>query len=395
MSKYFELEYSAPYKGIDTETPPILLDPSASPSMLNCWLRNKEIRSAPPFTRILSGPEKNNAQLGQSSFLDANNQNHTCSFTSRGLWQLRANNGIPGQNDWVFVGAPFLATAVPVSSRSFANVLYYTNGMPYVLSWDGIELNPQVASQLNSSTFGGAGSSVGGLFLYEINDQICILNCSLFNVAQITNPISGTGPTTLLADSVTQFPQLLWYSANGLPNVWDPTVNISAGFVNFLDVPDSFTGVMAFGEVAYLFRNNGITYQTITGSTALAPFYFDHMWSSEYGVGCVYPWSIAQYGSVGFFVSTEDIYKIGVEAFEAVGGGARDAIMADLANAIGYPVAGVISSYAYGYIYLRYELCIPIQGSTKIWSYSLDDKNWMPQMYSQVQILGRPSVCWR
>jgi len=395
VSTYFEQTYAGPYKGLNTQKPDLLLDPSEAAAMNNVWLRNDEIRSAPPFTKVFVGPEQNNATLGQTSFLDANGQNHTAAFTSRGLWQLQAINNVPGQNPWVYVGAPSLSVGTPIASRSFANVLYYTNGVPYLLSWDGIESAPQVASQLNSSTFGGQGGSVGGLFLYEINNQVCLLNCTLFNVAQIANPIPGTGATTLAANSTTNFPQLLWYSANGIPNQFDPTVNISAGFNNFLEVPDNFTGVMAFGEVAYLFRNNGITYQTITGSSALAPFYFDHMWSSEYGVGCVYPWSIAQYGSVGFFVSTEEIYKIGVDTFEAVGGGSRDAIMADLAAAIGNPVAGVISSYAYGYIYLRYELCIPLAQGTHIYSYSLEDKNWLFQSYPRVQILGRPSVCWR
>jgi hypothetical protein len=292
------------------------------------------------------------------------------------------------------VGLPSLGIGTPVSARAFANVLYYTNGIPQVLSWDGIEASPQNASALSSSTFGGTGSSIGGLYLYEINNQICVLNCTLYNVAQITNPIPGTGATTLLAGALTNFPQLLWYSANGIPNVWDPTVNISAGFNNFLDVPDQFTGVMAFGETAYLFRSNGITYQTITGN-ALAPFYFDHMWSSEKGVGNVYPWSIAQYGSVGFFVSTEQIYQIGVETFQPVGKGARDSIMQDLAAAVSNPVATVIPSYSYGTIYMRYELCIPLQWGTRIYSYAVEDTNWMQHDFPGFQVVGKPSGCWR
>jgi hypothetical protein len=394
MSKNQELLYQGPYKGFNSETPAILLDPSESPSMQNMWLRNKEIRSAPPFSKVFQASELNNPPLGQTSFMDANNNIHTCQFSNRGLWQLQANEML-GQNPWSYVGGPTLASGVPVSSRAFANVLYYTNGVPYLVSWDGIAYSTSIASELTGAIFGGAGSSVGGLFLYEINNQLCLLNVTLFNVLSVTNPIPGTGATTLAAGQTTQFPQLLWYSANGIPNQWDPTVNISAGFNNFLEVPDQFTGVMAFGEVAYLFRSNGITYQTITGSSALAPFYFDHMWSSENGVGNVYPWSIAQYGSIGVFISTEQIYKIGVETFEDIGGGARDAIMADLANAIINPVASIIQSYAAGYIYLRYDLCIPMQGGTRIWSYSIDDKNWMPQFYPNIVVTGRPSLCWR
>jgi hypothetical protein len=362
--------------------------------MSNVWLRNQEIRSIPPFIAPFIGPEQTNPTLGQQSFMDANGTIHTCAFTSSGLWQLATFNSIFGQRVWQFVGSPALVNGVPVSSRAFANILYYTNGVPYVLSWDGINVPPVIVSGLTNAIFGGAGSSVGGIYLYEINNQICLLNVTLFNVASVSNPIPGTGPTTLPALGVTNFPQLLWYSANGIPNQFDPTVNTSAGFVNFLEVPDIITGVIALGEIAYIFRANGITQQTIGGS-ALAPFYFDHLWSSEHGIGNVYPWSLAQFGSIGFFVSTDNIYLISINSFDPIGGGARDAIMRDLANATSNPVAAVIDRYSQGFVYLRYELAIPLGSFTRLYSYCVEEKQWIVQDLDGVIVTGKPSVCWR
>jgi hypothetical protein len=391
---YIELPYGPPYKGLNSQAPAIFLDPSESPAMSNVWLRNQEIRSAPPFRFLFPGPEKTNPSLGETSFMDANNTIHTCAFTSTGLWQLATTNSVFGQNPWQFVGTPTLSQGIPVAARSFANILYYTNGVPYVLSWDGIASAPVIASGLTNAIFGGAGSSVGGVYLYEINNQICLLNVWLLNVSSVSNPIPGTGSITLPANSLTNFPQLLWYSANGLPNVWDPTVNTSAGFVNFLDVPDILTGVISLGEIAYIFRANGITQQTIGGS-ALQPFYFDHMWSSERGIGNVFPWSIAQFGSIGFFVATDNVYLMSINSFEPIGAGARSAIMTDLANATANPVASVVDRYASGFVYLRYELCIPLGTFTRVYSYSIEDKNWMVEDLDGVIVTGRPSVCWR
>lgn len=383
------------YKGLNSRTPPIFLNELEASAMSNVWLRNQEIRSMPPFSLVFPGPDPNGATLGETSFLDGNGTIHTCSFTASGLWQLQPFNLNPATNPWTFVGGPTLMSGTPVSSRVFANLLYYTNGVPYVQSWDGIATSTTLVSGLTNAIFGGNGSSIGGEFLYEINNQICLLNVSLYNLSSVTNPIPGFGPSTLPAGAVTTFPQTLWWSANGIPNQFDPTVNTSAGFDSFLDVPDQFTGVMAFGEVAYLYRNNGITYQTISDNSSLAPFYFDHLWSSELGMGNIYPWSIAQYGSVGFFIATDNVYKATVQGFAPIGAGARDAIILDLSKATLNPVASIIPKFSQGYVYLRYELCIPMGSATRMYSYSVEDDSWLVQDFPGLLVTARPSLVWR
>jgi hypothetical protein len=472
VSRYFEgPNYGAAWKGLQVQTPEIYLDVNETPRVSNFWFRDNELRSTPPFAKIFSGPELKNPCLGTNSFMDANGVIHTVSFTSNGLFQLSPFNLIASQNPWVALGGSPLTATLPVASRAFANLLYYTNGAPYVQSWDGISNTPVIVSGLTSAAFGGPGSSVGGFYLYEINFQICLLNCNVFNAAALTGfietasvtsggagyaagdtgnittgngnatylvqtvggggvvtlisitnagsgytvssgnstatggtqPGSGTGLTIDItavqsgatpAGSITNFPQRLWYSANGIPNQWDPSVNESAGFVDFLDVPDVFTGVMPLGAIAYLFRTNGITQQTITGSS-LQPYYFDHLWDSEKGIGSVYPYSIAQYGSVGFFVSTEQIYKVSINSFQPIGGGARDAIMADLALASATPTATVIPAYAYGFIYLTYRISIPMGTFTRHYLYSIEDSSWTREDSPNVLVTGRGVTVWR
>jgi hypothetical protein len=383
----FEIPYGGAYAGLDVQTPEIFLDSSATPSTNNFWFRNKELRSTPPFVKIFPGPDGNNPPLGQNTFRDTNGQLHTCSFTTRGLFQLNATNTPAGVNPWTLVGTSALLSGTPVSSRSFANQIYYTNGTANLYTWDGLTDTPSNVTNLISS-FGGtspAPSTVGGYYLYEINNQLCLLNVVLF---------TANGFGSIAANTTLSFPQRIWWSANGVPNQWDPAVNTSAGFNDFLDVPDLLTGVIAMGEIAYIFRNNGITQQTITGNS-LEPFYFDHLWSSEYGIGNVYPWSISQYGSVGFFVATDNVYQMSVNNFAPIGGNARDAIMADLALSVSNPTGTVVPNFAYGYIFLTYKLSIPQKNQTRIYFYSIEDKNWGMETIPNIHVTGRPSVCWR
>lgn len=380
---YNEITYAAPWKGLNSRDPAIYLDAAESPALSNILLRNKYIQSAPAFSPVFPGPDAVNPQLGQTSFTDANGSVHTVAWTVRGLFQL--NTAQSPQRPWTFLGGEGLQAGVPVAYRVFANVIYYTNGTPTVQSWDGIAPGPVIVSGLTSAAFGGVGSSIGSLYLYELNDQINLLNVTLFNAA-----IFGSTP----AGSVTNFSQRLWYSANGIPDQFDPSVNISAGFVDFFEVPDIFTGAMGLGEVAYLFRTNGITEQTIAGSS-LQPFYFNHLWASNLGIGSVYPWSIAQYGAMGFFVSNDNVYLAQPYQFTPVGGGARDAIMRDLANATLTPSGAVMPIESQGFVYNRYELCIPLGDFTRIYRYTLEDQNWTQDDLKGLLVTASPSLCWR
>ncbi len=381
MSKYFEIAYAPDptWKGLNVQQPANVIDPKCSPYLKNFWLRNSEIRSCPPFVTAFPAPEKTNPPLGIGSFTDQNNVIHTVSWTPRGLWQLAAKR-VNGVNPWNPILGQGLYAGIPIAWQSFASLIYYTNGVPILQSWDGIAQSSMVVSAVGSSYAIGSimgPGTLGGYYLYEMNNQIILMNVTFQTAA-----------------GVARFPNTIAWSANGIPNQFDATVNTSAGFNQFLDVPDQFTGVMPLGPVAYLFRQNGITEQAISGSSNLAPFYFDHMWASNHGVGSVYPWSISQYGSVGCFIATEQIYQMTVNSFQPIGQGARDAIMADLANASGNPVASVIPDYAYGYIYLTYRISIPLGTLTRHYLYSIEDQNWTIEETAGVIVTGKADSVW-
>lgn len=385
---YWEVEYTGPYAGLDVQTPENLLSDKASPSTNNFLLRNSEMRSRPVFRREFTAPDNKNPPLGHTSFLDVNSVWHTVLFTASAAWQLAGNN--LGIKPWNYLGGPNLVAGNPVASQAFGEVLYYTNGGPVLASWDGITTIPTASNAgapgatsvaaidvADSPTVipGSTGPlSIGGFYLGELNNQILLLNVVVLDNA--TNVLY-------------KFPNRLWYSANGIPTQWDPTINTSAGFVDFLDVPDMFTGIMTIGIAGYMFRSNGITQFTPTGS-AVTPFQFDHLWASKKGIGNVFQWSIAQYGASGFFASTEQIYKMSVNSFNAIGGSARDAIYADLAVASGNPVAAFLPNLGLGYIYPAYTLSIPLGTFTRHYIYSDEGNGWTPWDTPGLLITGKP-----
>ena len=389
---YFEAEYSGPYAGLHVSLPETLIPDSASPNTNNFMLRNGELRSRPKLQLEFINPDQKNPGLGTFSFLDVNSVWHTVLFTARALWQLKGNAQTLVANPWDYLGGPTLVDGNPVAYQAFANVLYYTNGGPQLVSWDGLSQIPTFANAgapgatsvaaipiADAPTVvpGSTGPlSIGALYLGELNNQILLANVSVLD--------NGTGATF-------QFPQRLWWSANGIPTQWDPLANTSAGFNDFLDVPDVLTGLMTIGVQGFLFRGNGITQFTPTGRT-LTPFQFDHLWASTHGIGNVFPWSIAQYGPSGFFASTEQVYRMSVNSFEPIGGTARDAIYADLAAASDTPVGSFIPSLGLGYNYPLYTISIPLTTFTRHYQFAQEDNNWAPWDTQGLLIQGRPET---
>lgn len=396
--------WSTPYGGLNVQAPENQIGPSYSPSMNNIMLRNSEMRSRPAFRRFLPGPDGSNAILGQGSFLSRNNVWHTFAFTINGLFQLQFNPlaaVAQGNNPWTRVGGPPLTAGNYVRWRVFQSILYYTNGSGHLSAWDGAALTP-----INDVAFLGTGVSglppanttlIGGLFLGELDSHL---------IVGFTSEIIVTGGAL---GPIANFPQRIRWSNTGFNPfdangnfganlgtqgaTFDPLVFVNAGFNDFLDVPDQLTGFLFIGRVGYLLRQNGITEVSPTGNGS-APFDFNHMWASEQGIGNVYPSSVAQYGSIGIFVATDNVYQIMGNQVSAIGGGARDAIFADIANTSAPPTAVIVPAYTLGFVYLTYKLYISLpNGATRVWVYSLEENNWSPWTLSNT-VIGIPSTCW-
>jgi hypothetical protein len=393
------VEYVGPYAGLDTQTPENLIPDNASPSFNNFMLRNAELRSRPALTNtydLTNAPT--NPQLGITTFVDVNGTYHTVIWAGQNLYQFTPTH-LP-VSPWQFVGqaAPGDMKTNPVSYRAFANAIWYTDKAaligsnnapiinPFVGTWNGLSAAPQFTqvqydasvtesvagiALASSPTVGGSlpGAptvtgplALGGLYLGELNNQLILANVSMLD--------QGTGITY-------SFPNLIWWSANGLPFQWDPTQNTSAGFNPFLDVPDMITGLATLGIAGYIFRTNGITQFNPTGS-AVTPFTFNHMWASDHGIGNVFPFSIAQYGPSCCFIAEDNVYSLSVTSANSIGGTCRDAIFADLAAATATPFANIAPIIQDGYVYLTYILLIPLAGFVRMYVYSFDEKNWAP-----------------
>lgn len=395
-------QWASPYGGLNVQSPENMLDPSFTPAMSNFMFRNSELRSRPALQRLFPGPDGTNAILGLGSFLSPNLIWHTFAFTITGLYQLDTNGvskAVIGQNPWVKVGGPALPSNF-VSWRTFRNVLYYTNGSAHLSAWDGQALTPLTDVAATGATFpipsNYTGTTFGGLYLGEL-DQHLILGYT-------TEATYSTGALT----GTQTFPQRIrWsnvaFNLNGAGTfgsnlgttaaTFDPTINVNAGFNDFIDVPDIVTGMMFVGRFGYLFRQNGITEMSPTGQ-GTAPFDFNHLWAAQNGVGNVYPASIAQYGLHGAFVAFDNIYHVTPGNFEAIGGGARDAIMADLAAATAPPSACITYAFNQGYNYLVYMLFIGNpDGTTHAYVYSFEEKNWALWQFTN-QGVGVATNCW-
>jgi hypothetical protein len=256
--------------------------------------------------------------------------------------------------------------ASPVFTQTFADASVSQ-------SVAGISLtdSPTVGGSLPGNPVVTGPLAIGGAFLGELNNQLILANVSVKDQA------SGV---------IYPFPTLIWWSANGLPRQWDPTQNTSAGFNPFLDVSDQITGLTTMGVAGYVFRTNGITQFSPSGS-ALNPFAFDHMWASDHGIGNVLPWSVAQFGPTAAFISIDNIYALSITNAEPIGGKARDAIFSDIANSQNPPFANVVPIFSNGFVYLTYQLFIPFNNFVRHYLYSFEDKNWSQW---DLNIFGNP-----
>jgi hypothetical protein len=412
----FAIEYEGPYQGLDVQKPETLISDKASPSFNNFMLRNAELRSRPQFIPAIQGPTSL-PMLGIASFMDINGIFHTVTWAGNQMYQY--NPLLLPAAPWSgMVGAPGNMGSNPVSYQAFANSIYYTNSSiiypvggavinPFLAYWNGLTAAPvyqqtysdsSVSNSIagislaDSPTVGGAlpgaptitgPMSIGGKFLAELNNQLILANIAVLD--------QGTG-------AVYNFPNLIWWSANGLPLQWDPTQNTSAGENPFLDVPDQISGLAMLGVAGYIFRTNGITQMSPTGSSA-APWEFDHMWASKHGIGNVYPWSVSQYGPNACFVAQDNIYSLSITNAQPIGGAARDAIMADIASAASQstfliPYSAILPIYVNGYVYLTYNIYIPFINFIRNYVYSMEDQNWAVwDLYGDQGFFFPPIVC--
>ncbi len=427
MSKnYFEITYQGPFKGINTSLPEDVIPIEYTPFEENFILKNGEIRSRPRQNSIMPGPPDGLPVLTMLSFIDQNNVVHTCAVTGSGLWQLngRWNVGtITAKRTWQLIGS-FLdqpGPNNPAATAVFVDKFFWTNGGDHLWMWDGISsigaprkwgkknnfrqgdilvdsngnlqvantsgltgaIVPTWANTLGAQTTDGTiiwtengkyipsngfidaavvdatnGYTAGGFFLVELNAQLLLCNT-----------VETTGA----------FPQRVRWCPSGLPTIWDPNVNIGAGYNDELDVPDIISGAFTVGTTVFILRTNGIT-EVTSNSGATNPFNFNHLWASKRGIGNILPFGFAGFGPLGVFISSDDVYSISMGGFKRIGGMVKDGIYKDLFNSTQQAIGSIVPYYDQRYVYNHYRLSIPIGNDTVTWIYCFEDENWQREI---------------
>lgn len=406
MGKYFEVVYSpsvwgGDYAGYHATAPENLISPQFSPALSDIYLYNSEIRSRPQITQ---------------------HSNYTAAF--KGISTFYAVRGaIPGWHtillanntlfNWTTLGFASLETITmsafdsPAQFATYKGVNYWVLGTafnPDLYGWDGNRtvsaftpnnfsaphlaftgaVNPPVAPQ---TTFGAR-------FVGTLDDHLLL-------VSTFENTL-GTGTSS--------FPQRVRWSNSGFDPfgvgvlgsncgtaacTFDPSINPSAGLADIIAVPDIITGAMFMDRIGYILRTSGITEVMPTG-IGTAPFQFNHLWAAQNGIGNLYPYAWAQYGTIGIFISLDQIYRLDSGAgLRPVGGGAREAIWADLAVTTAPPRAAIATNYYLNQHYPAYHLFIKDSTglNTKVWVLNLETNSWVKYFIPNLAIDGLPAQC--
>lgn len=175
--------------------------------------------------------------------------------------------------------------------------------------------------------------------------------------------------------------------------VWDAAIDRTAGYINISDAQDQITGCFAMGNVAYIIREQGLTQLSPTG-IGTQPFDPLPMWASEFGLGCTYPATFAQYGNMAAWVNDNNIYAFFAGAMpQGIAGGAKAAIFQDINAHEGDTTWSVNLSGSLSNSgptnkvpELLYTICIvSSQGTTGIisavfWTYNVSNSTWTRQV---------------
>ena len=159
---------------------------------------------------------------------------------------------------------------------------------------------------------------LGGAFLDELNGRL-ICGC-----VTKTDPAFPANTTTF------QY-QLAWSGAQNYGQ-WNPVVGglvTGAGYNNIPDIAEVMTGIFTIGPNAYLLRTNGIS-EISPMNSGIQPFDFNHLWSSEFGMGTMFSNAIGKYGSACIFIATDDVISMGYEGIKTISGVAKTFIYMNL-----------------------------------------------------------------
>lgn len=373
-----EIIYGQKWTGLNTQAPSNLIADTDAAAMSNFMLRNGTLSTRPTFVSFANAFGAGDFPTAVGSFLDTTNVWRTFAITFKhNLYQLNLVGPIP---TWQLVGNLVVLTgSAQPAWQTFNNTLYWVDGTQHSFKWTG------AATTTDVFTVGGV--AIGAFYMGSLAQHMLL---------------------AYTVEGGAYFPNRIRWSATGLPEVFDPAININAGSNDIIDIVDSITGIMMLGRVGFIFHKSGIMEVSPTG-IGTAPFDFNHIWNANDGMGNVYPYTVCQYGSTGAFASIDNIYLVQNYQFQAIGGNSRDAIMADMATYFSIPdganlaagpanqpIMAIVPGYSNGYTYLTVQVILPYFGGTtvtRIYEYSIEGGYW--ERYDIGTVLSaKPFMCF-
>lgn len=254
---------------------------------------------------------------------------------------------------WAFAGA------IPVVAVKVVNSIAYLSvaSRNTLYTYDG-----------NTTMTIGSNYS-GGLVLAVLDNYLLQLN--------VNSQIDGPQPN-----------RISW-SGPGLYTTWNPSLNRASGFNTLASIGDQLTGFISLASVGIAISAKSLIELSPTG-VGIGPFNFTALWNSEVGQGSTYPFTISQYGQLGYCATDNGVYSISTGAgFTDISGAAKSAILGTMQyysdQGAGNPltICGDVMLYYYNSNYATptYVLLTPSVFGTfgqtvNVWLYDISKGTW-------------------
>lgn len=335
-----------PWKGVVDNIPFLLAPTSSFKTATGFFVEKQRIRSCPQRTPLPLWPTSSGPQIGERSFVDAIGNVHTVIMTATQAYYF--------VNGTYTLVASYNSSLVPVRTEVFQNVLIFTNGTGPPVTIDGSATSGTISLPTNGSCF----------YLGKLAGRMLYLN--------LIEPGPG------------QPGQTNWSRRFRWSKLQDPNnfTDFTSGVTDVPEIEDNISGYATQGALGYIYRTNGITVITPTGS--ISPTFFVENYAAGPGIGNFYPFSLAQWGNTTAFISQEEVQLFNplLGPPQPIGQQACRSIFADLEQASGYVVGAFLPTLGFERQGLQYWISIPFANNTsKVWMFQLESQTWTNQTF--------------
>ena len=231
-----------------------------------------------------------------------------------GYYPVGTGNPFVSQNDGnppppqssPFAQPSVVVTVTPFSGGTDAGQLIYSNIPIEQLTWETV----------GDSLF-LAGWPAGYMLQFN-NTSKQLTYLTQYQGARVLKKMAGHLISVGLIESAQQpvvSNSQLWFSwsaPNGAYGIWEALnlttgLETGAGGEQLADISDQLTGLVVSNSVAFILRGEGLSYASVTGSSAL-PFDVNHVDLCKIGQGCGSTSLWTQYDQVGFYVGNSNVF---------------------------------------------------------------------------------------